>query len=165
MLPIRGRHELFVVAVALVLLLGVVLNRSLVLSDDSHRQAVISGGAHFIAGIEMLQAESRIESRRKLNVAGYPTGLSGALRDGADCAFIWDEVMQPGGRPLLSRFVADADGGGDRCEYLFDDTVTTPTGIVYWPLGSGASTIALGRRKLRVTPGIHVHVELGETSQ
>jgi len=166
MLPIRGRLELFVVVVVLALLLSVVLTRSLVLSDDSHRQALISAGAHFIAGIEMLQAESRIESRRKLNAVGYPTGLSGVLRDGADCAFIWDEVMQPGGSPALSRFVVDADGGGDRCEYLFvDDTATTPTGIVYWPLGSGASTVALGRTKLRVTPGIHVHVELGEASQ
>jgi hypothetical protein len=113
----------------------------------------------------MLQAESRIVSRRELNAAGYPTGLSGVLRDGADCVYIWNEVMQPGGSPLLSRFVLDADGGGDRCEYLFvDDTATTPTGIVYWPLGSSASTVALGRRSIRVTRGIHVHVELGEVS-
>ena len=165
MIPIRGRFELSVVTVALALMLGVALTRMAVLSDDSRRQALISAGAHFIAGIEILQAESRIVSRRKLNAAGYPTGLSGDLRDDADCAFIWEEVMQPGGTPLLSRFVVDADGGGDRCEYLFvDDTATTPTGIVYWPLGSGASAIALGRRKLRVTPGIHVHVELGEVS-
>jgi len=165
MIPNRGRFELSVVTVALALMLGVALTRMAGLSDDSRRQALISAGAHFIAGIEMLQAESRIVSRRALNAAGYPTGLSGMLRDGADCEFIWDEVMQSGGNPQLSRFVVDADGGGDRCEYLFvGDTASTPTGIVYWPLGSAASTVALGRRKIPVTPGIHVHVELGEVS-
>lgn len=165
MIPIRGRFELSVVAIAFALVLGVALTRMATLSDDSQRQALISAGAHFIAGIEILQAESRITTRRKLNAVGYPTGLAGVLRDGADCVFIWDEVMQPGANPLRSRFVADADGSGDRCEYLFDDDpTTTPTGIVYWPLGSGTSTVALGRTPIRVTRGSHVHIELGEVS-
>jgi len=165
MLPTRGHLELFAVAIVLAIVFGTVVSRTLMLADRSQHQAIVTAGAHFVAGLEILQAEARLEPRRKLNAAGYPTGRSGSLNDDADCEVIWREAMQADAGPSTSRFVADADGGGDRCEYVFDAVAAgPPIRILYWPLGAGAATVALGRETVRVVRGTHVHVELGQAS-
>ena len=165
MLPTRGQLELFVVAIVLAALLGTVLSRVLAIADRSADQALATAGAHFVAGIEMLQAESRLPQHHKLNAVGYPTGPSGLLQDDADCQLIWREAMQASDANVASRFITDSDGGGDRCEYLFvGTTAAAAIRILYWPLGVAATTIGLGRNTIRVAYGTHVHVELGEVS-
>jgi hypothetical protein len=165
MFPTRRHLELFVVAIALAALLGTVASRMLTMADHTQHRALTMAGAYFIAGIEMLQAESRLDQHRKLNAVGYPTGRSGVLSDDADCELIWQQAMRASEPPAASRFVADSDGGGDRCEYLFVGTAAdTSMRILYWPLGVGAATVALGRDVIRVTRGTHVHVALGQVS-
>jgi hypothetical protein len=88
------------------------------MADRSQARSFATTGAHFVAGIEMVQAESRLAQRRKLNAVGYPTGLSGALLDDADCGLIWQEAMRQGNAATV-RYVADSDGSGDRCESLW----------------------------------------------
>lgn len=160
----RAQLEVLVVAVALAVLLGTVLSRTLAMADRSQQRAFATVGAHFVAGIGILQAESRLAQRRKLNAVGYPTGLSGTLQNDADCEFIWREAMQEG-HAATGRFVADADGSGDRCEYrLIGSTAESSMRILYWPMGVSAATIVLGRDTIRITRGAHVHVEVDEVS-
>lgn len=161
MFPTRGRLELFIGAIVLAVLLATVASRMVTMTHRSQHQALKTAGAHFVAGIEMLQAESRLEKHRALNALGYPTGRSGVLQDDADCETIWRETMQSGAATVASRFVADGDGGGDRCEFELVDPAMR---ILYWPLGVGAATIALGRDTIHVTRGAHVHVEVGQAS-
>lgn len=112
----------------------------------------------------MLQAESRLAHRRKLNPVGYPTGRSGTLQDDADCEFIWREAMR-GGHAANGRFVADTDGSGDRCEFrVLGTAAESPLRILYWPMGVSAATVVLGRDTIRITRGAHVHVEVDEAS-
>ena len=159
----RGHLELFVGAIVLVLLLGAAAVRTQSIADRSQRQALLTAGAHFVAGIQMLQAESRLARSRKLNAVGYPTGRSGVLLDDADCDAIWRDSMQSGATTVVSRFVADGDGGGDRCEFSFVGAAADSSQrILYWPLGTAAATVALGGETIRVTRGTHVHVEGGD---
>jgi hypothetical protein len=165
MSPTRGHLELYAVATVLAVLLVAVASRSLTVADRSQHQALTAAGAHFVAGIELLQAESRMERHPELNAVGYPTGRSGVLVDDADCESIWRHAMRAGDSPTAIRFVADADGGGDRCEYVLVGAVAGASmRILYWPLGVGAATVALGHETIRVTRGTHVHVELGQAS-
>ena len=161
MFPTRGHLELFVGAIVLVVLLATAASRTVTMTHRSQHEALRTAGAHFVAGIEMLQAESRLEKHRSLNAVGYPTGRSGVLQDDTDCDAIWRDTMQSSAATVVSRFVADSDGGGDRCEFQLVDPAMR---ILYWPLGAGAATVALGRDTIRVTRGAHVHVEAGNAS-
>ena len=160
MFPTRS-HLGFVGAIVLIVLLAMAASGTVTMSDRSQHQARQAAGARFVAGIEMLQAEARLEKHPTLNAAGYPTGRSGVLQDDSDCEAIWRDTMQASPAAVVSRFVADNDGGGDRCEFL---TVEPATCILYWPLGVGAGVVALGRDTVRVTRGTHVHVEVGDAS-
>ncbi len=160
----RARLEVFVVAITLAILLGTAVSRTLAMADRSQQRAFATAGAHFVAGIEMLQAESRLAQRRKLNAVGYPTGRSGTLQDDVDCEVIWREAMQEG-HDATGRFVADADGSGDRCEYtVIGITADSSMRILYWPMGVSAATVVLGRDTIRITRGAHIHVEVDEAS-
>jgi len=159
--PTRIQLEVFVVALILSACMGVVLTRTLTLADRSQQQAVETAAAAFVAGIEMLQAESRLKDRRRLNGVGYPTGRDGVLRDDADCALIWREATA--NDPVVARFVGDASAG-DRCEYRLDGAVGSPARILYWPLGAATADVASAHGTVRVTRGVHVHVETGEAS-
>jgi hypothetical protein len=161
MFSTRGHLELFVGVIVLVVLLATAASRTATIADHSQHQALKTAGAHFVAGIEMLQAESRLEKHHTLNAVGYPTGRSGVLRDDADCEAIWRDTMQSSTATVASRFVADSDGGGDRCEFQLADPAMR---ILYWPLGAGAATVAFGRDTIRVTRGEHVHIEVGDAS-
>jgi hypothetical protein len=161
MFPTRGHLELFVGAIVLVVLLATAASRTVTLTDRSQHQALKTAGAHFVAGIEMLQAESRLDKHPTLNAVGYPTGRSGLLQDDADCEAIWRDTMRSSTASVVSRFVADSDGGGDRCEFQLVDPVLR---ILYWPLGASAATVAFGRDTIRITRGAHVHVEAGTAS-
>jgi hypothetical protein len=160
MYPTRGQFEVFAAAVILSVCMGVVLARTLVVADRSQQQAIETAAAAFVAGIEMLQAESRLEDRRRLNALGYPTGRSGALLDDADCALIWGEATS--NDPVVARFVGDSNAG-DRCEYRLDGRSESAPRILYWPLGAAADVEAPDG-DLRVTRGAHVHVVIGEAS-
>jgi hypothetical protein len=161
MFSTRGHLELFVGVIVLVVLLATAASRTMTMTDRSQHQALKTAGAHFVAGIEMLQAESRLVKHHTLNAVGYPTGRSGVLQDDADCEAIWRATMQSSTASVASRFVADADGGGDRCEFQLGDPAVR---ILYWPMGVGAATVALGRDTIRVTRGAHVHVEVDDAS-
>jgi hypothetical protein len=89
------------------MLLGAALSRMLAMADQSQARSFATAGAHFIAGIEMVQAESRLADRRKLNAVGYPTGRSGTLQDDADCRAIWREAMREEAA-TMGHYVADA---------------------------------------------------------
>jgi hypothetical protein len=161
MFSTRGHLELFVGVIVLVVLLATAASRTVTMTDRSQHQALKTAGAHFVAGIEMLQAESRLVKHHTLNAVGYPTGRSGVLQDDADCEAIWRATMQSSTASVAIRFVADADGGGDRCEFQLVDPAMR---ILYWPTGVGAATVALGRDTIRVTRGAHVHVEVDDAS-
>jgi hypothetical protein len=161
MLPSRGPFEVFVVALMLAACTGTFLARTLIVADRSQQQAIESAAAAFVAGIEMLQAEARLAERRKLNSVGYPTGVTGTLRDDADCALIWREATRNDAAPM-ARFVADSTAG-DRCEYRLSGTAASSASILYWPLGAGAGVDSL-RSAPRVVRGAHVHVAVGEQS-
>jgi hypothetical protein len=160
-IPRRGRFELLWLAGGLAVALGIILLRVESVADATHRQMLYSTGANFSAGIAMLQAESRAKRRRDLNAQGYPTGVTGALRDDADCQFIWGEVMQPGAKATVSAFVADPDGSGDRCEFLFATrTSEVAVRIAYWPEGNATGVLVAQGHVVQVVPGTHVHVAL-----
>ncbi len=158
MARIRVQFEVLAVAVILVIALGATVSRTLAMADHSQARSFATTGAHFVAGIEMMQAESRLAQRRKLNAAGYPTGESGALLNDTDCALIWQEAMREGST-ATGTYVADSDGGGDRCEFLIEGaTAASSMRILYWPTGVAAATVSLGKEMIRVTRGAHVHV-------
>ena len=160
----RAQFEVFVVAIVLAILLGTALSRTLAMADRSQQRAFTTASAHYDAGIEMLQAESRLAHRRKLNSVGYPTGRSGALQDDADCEFIWREALQEG-HTATGKFVADADGSGDRCEFrLIGTTAESSLRILYWPMGVNAATLVSERDTIRITRGVHFHVEVDVAS-
>jgi len=161
MYPTRGQLEVFVVALILAVSMGVVLTRTLVVADRSQQQAIETAAAAFVAGIEMLQAESRLKDRRQLNAVGYPTGRTGALVDDADCALIWREATS--NDPVTARFVGDPSGG-DRCEFRLDGMAESSARILYWPLGAAAAGVDSPHGNVRVTRGAHVHVEIGDRS-
>jgi hypothetical protein len=154
----RAQLEMFVVTVGLALLLGAALSRTLAMADRTQARSFAIAGAHFIAGLEMVQAESRLAQRRKLNALGYPTGRSGALQDDADCDLIWSETMREGS-VATGHYVADSDGSGDRCEFVVAGTTAESSiRILYWPMGATAATVSLGRETIHVMRGAHVHV-------
>jgi len=161
MLPARGQLEVIVVALVLAALTGLFLTRTLIVADRSQKQALESAAAAFVAGVEMLQAESRLKDRRPLNAMGYPTGRSGALLDDSDCALIWRETTQ--NAALVARFVADTHAG-DRCEYRFDGTAESTARILYWPLGADAASVESSRGRTRIVRGAHIHVDAGDLS-
>ncbi len=74
MARIRVQLEVLAVAVVLVMLVGATVSRTLAMADHTQARSFATTGAHFVAGIEMVQAESRLAQRRKLNAVGYPTG-------------------------------------------------------------------------------------------
>lgn len=151
---------MFVVALILAACACTILARTLIVADQSQRQAIESAASAFVAGIEMLQAEARLDARRKLNAVGYPTGRSGALQDDADCALIWREAVRDDAAPV-AHFVADSKAG-DRCEYALSGTAGSSARILYWPLGVDAKSVESSDGALRVARGVHVHVALGE---
>ncbi len=157
---LREPLQLFVGTLVLAALLATVASRTSTMTDRSRHQALRTAGAHFVAGIEMLQAELRMEKHRELNAMGYPTGRSGELVDDTDCTAIWRDTMQSNSMDVTSRFVADGDGG-DRCEFRFTGPSDSSMRILYWPLGVNADTIALAGDMIRLTRGTHVHLEIG----
>lgn len=160
----RAQLEMFAAAIALAMLLGAALSRTLAMADHSQARSFATAGAHFVAGIEMVQAESRLAHRRKLNAVGYPTGRSGALQDDADCHLIWREAMREEDA-MAGRYVADSDGSGDRCEFVVAGaTSESSMRILYWPIGVAAATVSLGRQTIRVTRGTHVHMAVNGVS-
>jgi hypothetical protein len=160
----RAQLEVFAGAIVLALLLGATLSRTLAMADRSQARSFATTGAHFVAGIEMVQAESRLAQRRKLNAVGYPTGLSGALLDDADCGVIWQEAMRQEDAATV-RYVADSDGSGDRCEFFVAGAMAESSLLIlYWPTGVAAATVSLGRETIRVTRGTHVYVTVSGVS-
>ncbi|HET6473017.1 MAG TPA: hypothetical protein VFG38_14325 [Pseudomonadales bacterium] len=161
MFPTRGQLEVFVVAWVAAALTALFLTRTLTVADHSQKQALESAAAAFVAGVEMLQAESRLGDRRPLNAMGYPTGRSGALRDDSDCELIWHETTQ--NAALVAQFVADTHGG-DRCEYRLDGTAESTARILYWPLGADTASVESSHGLTRVVRGTHVQVDAGDLS-
>jgi len=152
----------------LLVVLGIVLSRVDGVRQDTNRQAMKTVGVHFVAGIAMLQAENRARKSMNLNELGYPTGNDGRLSSHEDCQRVWSKVMQTtiDEQHIAAVFVSDADGSGDRCEYLLaePDPANDARRLLYWPRGSGAGVVKVDNRLLEVELGQHVHVDMGAAS-
>jgi len=158
MLPRRGRLEILIAASVLAALLGAAVGRMPRLEDDALRGRSATAAANFEAGLSLQQAESRARGDAGLNALGYPTGASGTIASAADCRSIWSRVMVDGSATVNAHFVADADGSGDRCEFVVGGHAGAALRIVYWPLGSNAALATVAGRAVHVGAGEHVYV-------
>ncbi len=70
MTRIRVQLEVLAVAVVLVLLLGATVSRTLAMADRTQARSFATTGAHFVAGIEMVQAESRLRTAPQVELRG-----------------------------------------------------------------------------------------------
>jgi hypothetical protein len=158
----RGRLEWAIAALLAMILLCIVLARVEGMSDDVNRQALVTMGAHFSAGVAMLQARQRAGSAKsELNALGYPVSTRGSVETAEDCREVWQRVMADAEEAVVARVVTD--GRGERCE--FEPALqTTPQGrVLYWPDGAPARTAIVNGRPLRIAPGEHVFVDLEES--
>ena len=156
--PRRFFEWAFATAVVAVVLTGT-LRRVDVMADDS-RQAIITLGAHFSAGIAMLRADHRTNGTAVLNALGYPVASGGTIASDADCREVWRLVMRDE-VDVVARVNADEDGNGHRCEFVPDAQTAEQGRVLYWPDDAGAIASVSGRA-LETTPDAHVYVDVGE---
>jgi hypothetical protein len=159
----RRRLEWAIAAVLAMILLCIVLTRVDTVSDDVKRQALMTMGAHFSAGVAMLQARQRAASAKvELNALGYPVSSRGSVETAEDCREVWERVMADAEEAVVvARAVSD--GRGERCEFELA-LQTTPQGrVLYWPGGAPARTAMVNGRPLGIAPGEHVFVDLEES--
>lgn len=157
----RRRFEWAMTTALVAVVLTGTLRRIDGMADDTNRQALITLGAHFSAGIAMLQAEHRANGAGALNTLGYPVASRGAIATDADCREVWELVMREE-EAVVARMNAGNDGNGSRCEFEPGLQTAAQGRVLYWPDGAVASVASVSGRALQMTPGEHVYVDVGE---
>lgn len=157
----RRRFEWALATALIAVVLTGALKRIDGMADDTNRQAIMTLGSHFSAGIAMLQAEHRTNGKGALNTRGYPVASGGTVATDADCHEVWRLVMRDDG-DVVARVNPGSDGNGSRCEFEPKLQTAEQGRVLYWPEGAVASMASVSGRSLSMTPGEHVYVDVGD---